>query len=180
MVKKEVLVRIQTLAIGCKKTKNGFTLLELLVVLMIIGISTTLIIINSDLSSTFIKKNSTYERTFNYLSEESILTGKIIGWYINENDEWSNYINFDGTSDNKSRITKMPSTNTISTNYKKTFKYFDGIEIDISKDSGQIPLIIFYPSGENSGGILKIFKSELIEEIIIKKNGTIETRISEY
>ena len=74
----------------------------------------------------------------------------------------------------------MPSTNTISTNYKKTFKYFDGIEIDISKDSGQIPLIIFYPSGENSGGILKIFKSELIEEIIIKKNGTIETRISEY
>ena len=52
---------------------------------------------------------------------------------------------------------------------KKTFKYFDGIEIDISKDSGQIPLIIFYPSGENSGGILKIFKSELIEEIIIKK-----------
>ena len=112
-------MRIQTLAIGCKKTKNGFTLLELLVVLMIIGISTTLIVINSDLSSTFIKKNSTYERTFNYLSEESILTGKIIGWYINENDEWSNYINFDGTSDNKSRITKMPSTNTISTNYKK-------------------------------------------------------------
>lgn len=56
MVKKEVLVRIQTLAIGCKKTKNGFTLLELLVVLMIIGISTTLIVINSDLSSTFIKK----------------------------------------------------------------------------------------------------------------------------
>ena len=74
----------------------------------------------------------------------------------------------------------MPSTNTISTDYKKPFKYFEGIEVNNSKDSRQIPLIIFYPSGENSGGILKIFKSELIEEIKIKKNGTIETRISEY
>ena len=46
---------------------------------------------------------------------------------------------------------------------------------DLSK-----PLIIFYPSGENSGGVISISSSNFIQEITINNNGKIETKIIEY
>ena len=64
--------------------------------------------------------------------------------------------------------------------YKKTFKSFDGAIIDFQNYDKNIPLIIFYPSGENSGGIINIFLNEYTQKITINKNGKIVSQIISY
>ena len=76
-------VRILTLEIGCNKTIRGFTLIEILVVLLIIGIASSLLVLNAGLSDSVSTNKKSFENTFNYLAEESIITGNPIGWYAN-------------------------------------------------------------------------------------------------
>ena len=42
-------------------------------------------------------------------------------------------------------------------NFKKSFKSFDGSEIDFDLYDEELPLLLFYPSGESSGGHINIF-----------------------
>jgi hypothetical protein len=64
---------------------------------------------------------------------------------------------------------------------EKIFKSFDGnvYEID-DKSNKKSPLIVFYPSGENSGGLLKIKRQDFIQIIHIGKNGVIEIEKADY
>ena len=56
----------------------------------------------------------------------------------------------------------------------------DGTLIELEEIQTKSPLMIFYPSGENTGGILKIFFSEYEQVIIINNNGKIESKINKY
>ena len=69
------------LEIGCnnKGYRSGFTLIEILVVLIIIGITSTLITLNFSTFDLIEKKANSFQKTVSYLTEESIITGKIIG-----------------------------------------------------------------------------------------------------
>ena len=64
--------------------------------------------------------------------------------------------------------------------YRKTFKSFDGSFLELDKDSLDKPLLIFYPSGENSGGVINIYFSEYEQEITINSNGKVQIEIISY
>ena len=42
------------------------------------------------------------------------------------------------------------------------------------------PLLVFYPSGENSGGIIDIYYEEYIQRIVINNNGKINNEVVNY
>ena len=76
------------LAIGCNN-KKGFTLIEILIVLLIIGITTTLITLNFNSISSIEKQQNSYEETISFLTQESIVTGHIIGFYVDDSDQYA-------------------------------------------------------------------------------------------
>ncbi|NCX34951.1 MAG: type II secretion system protein, partial [Proteobacteria bacterium] len=68
---------------GCNNNKKGFTLIEILVVIVLISIASSLIFINFNSVVSVAKNQSTFTKSFSYLSEESIVSGNIIGWHAN-------------------------------------------------------------------------------------------------
>jgi prepilin-type N-terminal cleavage/methylation domain len=81
------------LAIGCNSnTSKGFTLIEILVVLLILAISLTLIILNFSSLNSIEKQVKSFEYTFDVLSQESILTGNIVAWYYDSEGEYAAYL----------------------------------------------------------------------------------------
>ena len=60
---------------GCSSNKyqKGFTLIEILIVLVIIGISTTLITLNFSSLKSIESQINSFEKSVNFLTEESIL-----------------------------------------------------------------------------------------------------------
>ena len=85
MVLRVVMGKIQTLATGCSKNSRGFTLIELLVSIIIIGLVSSIIFINSSVLDSLEKNTGALKNLFNYLSEESMLSGSMIGFYAKNN-----------------------------------------------------------------------------------------------
>ena len=86
-----------TSATGCNKSSRGFTLIEILVVLIIIGIASSLIFLNFSSASSISKNQSSFQNAFNFLTEESIITGNIIGWHANNENEFSYILDYKNT-----------------------------------------------------------------------------------
>ena len=86
---KEDLEMILTSVIGCNNLKRGFTLVEILVVLVVIGIASSLIFLNFSSVTSISKNQSTFTKFFHYLSEESIITGHVIGWHADNDNQFS-------------------------------------------------------------------------------------------
>ncbi len=170
--------RIQTLEIGCSSPRKGFTLIEVLVVLIIISIATSLLVINMTTVSSLDKQKTSFTKTFNFLTEESIVTGNIIGWYANEKTDASYFLN-ENDIPMKNKILGQPSHWEELNAFKKIFKSFDGTIYEFN-NKNSLPLLIFYPSGENSGGIISIYFNNNIQEITINYNGKIESKIINY
>ena len=82
---REVQVKMQTSVIGLNK-KPGFTLIELLIVIVIIGIMSSILLLNTNIINV---SNSprTLEESFSEISQESIIRGKVLGWYANTNEQ---------------------------------------------------------------------------------------------
>ena len=169
----------QTSAIGCNEQSKGFTLIEILVVLIVIGIASSLIFLNFSSATSISKNQSSFENAFKFLTEESILTGNVIGWHADSQNEYSYFIDhkniFSENLDNPYAI----NWNDLS-QYRKTYKSFDGAFIDIENYKENSPLLIFYPSGENSGGIINIFLNDYAQQITINTNGKIISEIISY
>ena len=160
--------------IGCNNSLKGFTLIEILVVLIVISLATSLMVINFSSVASIQNQNTSLNQTFNYLSEESIVTGKIIGWVANKNIDnaytlTNDYELKDPIEGHISHWKKLQGN-------RKTFKSFDGSINEIDDDYSE-PLLIFYPSGENSGGILYIYFNDYTQELIVGKNGKIQSNI---
>ncbi|MAV83236.1 MAG: hypothetical protein CMI90_07235 [Pelagibacteraceae bacterium] len=173
------LVRTQISVTGCNNFKSGFTLIEILVVLVVIGVTSSLIFLNFSSAVSISKNQSTFSKSFNYLSEESIITGDVVGWHANNENQFSYFL------DNKNQIlTKIENPFLRNwqnlANYKKTFRSSDGSEIDFELYDSNIPLLIFYPSGESSGGFINIYFDEFIQKIEINSNGNITSQIINY
>ena len=179
MVWRVELVKTQTSVTGCNNIKRGFTLIEILVVLVVIGIASSLIFLNFSSVVSISKNQSTFIKSFNYLSEESIITGNVIGWHANNENQFSYFL------DNENQILSNIDNPFLRnwknlTNYKKTFKSSDGSEIDFELYEESLPLLIFYPSGESSGGFINIYFDEYIQKIEINSNGNITSKIVNY
>ena len=89
---KEDLVRMLMLETGCsnKQYQTGFTLIEILVVLIIIGITSTLITLNFG-TLIQLKKANSFQKGISYLTEESIV-GNIIGLYLSSDNQFAKYL----------------------------------------------------------------------------------------
>lgn len=169
----------QILEIGCNNSKKGFTLIEILVVLVLIGITSSLIFLNLNSVVSVNKNQSTFIKSFSYLSEESIVSGNIIGWHANNDRQFFYFLE---SNNNKVNEIKNPYSNNWQNlnDYKRTFKSFDGSEFDFEFYDDNKPLLIFYPSGESSGGFINIFFDEYIQKIEINTNGKITSQIIDY
>mgnify|MGYP001591797845 FL=1 len=174
----EELVRILILEIGCSNKFKGFTLIEVLVVLVIIGITSSLLFLNISLADTVSKNKASLNNLFNYLSEESIITGNLLAWHANDKQDLIYIVDYQ--MEEKKLLDNVQSPWKNFSSNSKTFRYFDGSIIQLNENDLNIPLIIFYPSGENSGGIISIPSSDFIQEITINNNGKIETKIIKY
>ena len=117
------------------------------------------------------KQTSGIEDSINFLTEESIITGKIIGLFVDPETQYALYLSNDN---GKNLVKNFPNKGWDQNNsLKKTFQFLDGSIIEIGEKKYEIPLIIFYPSGENSGGVLNIYHEDYIQRVSIKNNGKI-------
>ena len=177
---REDLVKMLILEIGCnnKQYRSGFTLIELLVVLIIIGITATLITVNFNSLNSIEKQSNSFQRTVNFLTEESIITGNEIGLYLSSNKQFAEYL----TDDNKNKIDSNYKNAFWSetSSLRKTFKFEDGSIIELNDQMLELPMMIFYPSGENSGGQIDIYHSNYIQRLVIFSNGKITDEIISY
>ena len=82
---REVQVKMQTSVIGLNK-KPGFTLIELLIVIVIIGIMSSILLLNTNIVN-ISSSPRTLEESFSEISQESIIRGKVLGWYANTNEQ---------------------------------------------------------------------------------------------
>ena len=165
---------------GCNSNKyqKGYTLIEIIVVLIIIGISTTFITLNFSTLKSVDSKINSFEKSVNFLTEESIVTGNIIGWHLNSNKQFANYI-----FDNENKEIDYDFDNSFFneiTSLRMTFRFEDGTIIEIDEIQRDSPLMIFYPSGENSGGEIDIYHNDYIQRIVIKNNGKVINEVIRY
>ena len=165
---------------GCsnKQYRTGFTLIEILVVLIIIGITSTLITLNFGTFDSIEKKANSFQKTVSYLTEESIITGNIIGLYLSSDNQFAKYLSEETQNEIDPSYKNTYWSDTPS--LRKTFKYVDGSIIELDNKMQDSPVIIFYPSGENSGGQIDIYNSSYIQRIIIFSNGKTKDEIISY
>ena len=167
------------LVTGCNNSNKGFTLIEILVVLIIISIASSFIFINLSSIESVSKNQSSFNKSFNYISEESIITGSIIGWHANNDKEFFYSIDTDNQIISNIKNPYQSNWDNLKS-YKKTFKSPNGLEIDFDLYEENIPLILFYPSGESSGGVINIFLNDYIQEIEINSNGKVASKNITY
>ena len=74
---REEQVKMQTLVIGLNK-KLGFTLIELLIVIVIIGLMSSILLLNTNIVN-ISNSPKTLEENFSEISQESIIRGKVLG-----------------------------------------------------------------------------------------------------
>ncbi|MBR52074.1 MAG: hypothetical protein CMD58_06135 [Gammaproteobacteria bacterium] len=152
---------------------KGFTLIELLTVMMIIGIATTLLLLNSNIINSYEAKSNSIENTINLLSQESILTGYEIGWFVNSEENYAAYLI---DKNKKEKIKNFDISLMIKNNAEKiVFIYQDGTQINLNKENNNLPILVFYPSGENSSGILEIYHKDYVEKLSILSNGELNS-----
>ena len=166
-VLKGVQVKMQILGIG--KTKPAFTLVELLVVLLIIGLASSIIFLNiSSFSNNSLK--SPIEESIYLIKEESILTGEIIALSLSDSQQQWSIISRDG---NKKIIKKNTFNWGQLQSFTKTVETSSGSRVLLDNEMSLEPVIIFYPSGENTGAKLYFETIDKKLEIIISKNGKV-------
>jgi prepilin-type N-terminal cleavage/methylation domain-containing protein len=178
MVWRADLVRTLISVTGWNNTR-GFTLIEILVVLVVIGIASSLVFLNFSSAISISNNQSTFTKSFNYLSEESTITGDVIGWHANNENQFSYFIDSENQIISAIENPYLSNWQDLS-NYKKIFKSSDGSEIDFEMYDKEVPLILFYPSGENTGGFINIFFDNYIQKIEFHTNGTITSQIIDY
>ena len=175
-----VQVKIPTLVTGCNSTKKGFTLIEVLVSIIIIGLVSSIVFINFSVVESFEKNTTSLKEKFNYLSEESMLSGSMIGWYADNKNSKAFYLENSGKKI-PSKNVFLPDSNWNDWEYKKKiFISPEGIEFSIEDELSTKPLIIFLPNGQNTGGILNIEFDSKLYSIYVDKNGIITSTYEKY
>ena len=90
-------------------------------VIIIIGLISSIVFINSNVVNSFERNTSSLKNLFQFLSEESMLSGSIIGWHSSNNQSIAYYLDNSGKRANDKKI-KIPKSNWNNwAPYKKIF-----------------------------------------------------------
>ena len=166
---------MQTLVIGLNK-KTGFTLIELLIVIVIIGLMSSILLLNTNIINV---SNSprTLEESFSEISQESIIRGKVLGWYANTNEQAVYEIANEDTEIISKPIYSYTWNEFIE--FEKEIETSDGLKFKLSNDDLDLPYILFYPSGETTGAKFTFYNNHQKYNFILTLGGEF-LRIDEF
>ena len=152
---------------------RGFTLLELLIVLILIGLISTVLVINSPFLERYNKESAgSYIEFIQFLSEESTLTKKTIAWFVTNEKQSINYFKDNNWHSQQVEAAYFPviQNNTLFTDASgKVFMWVEKVDT---------PFLIFYPSGESSGGMIEFNKLDQRISSTIDNFGSMSTHIN--
>ena len=164
---KEEQVKMQTLVIGLNK-KPGFTLIELLIVIVIIGLMSSILLLNTNIVN-ISNSPKTLEENFSEISQESIIRGKVLGWYANTNEQAVYEI-----TNEEVQITPKPIYNYTWNefiDFEKEIETSDGLKFKLSNDDLDLPYILFYPSGETTGAKFTFYNNNQKYNFVLTHGG---------
>ena len=164
---KEEQVKMQTLVIGLSK-KPGFTLIELLIVIVIIGLMSSILLLNTNIVNTS-NSPKTLEENFSEISQESIIRGKVLGWYANTNEQAVYEITNEETGIISKPIYRYTWHEFID--FEKEIETSDGLKFKLSNDDLDLPYILFYPSGETTGAKFTFYNNNQKYNFVLTHGG---------
>lgn len=164
---KEEQVKMQTLVIGLNK-KPGFTLIELLIVIVIIGLMSSILLLNTNIVN-FSNSPKTLEENFSEISQESIIRGKVLGWYANTNEQAVYEITNEETGIISEPIYSYTWYEFID--FEKEIETSDGLKFKLSNDDLDLPYILFYPSGETTGAKFTFYNNNQKYNFVLTHGG---------
>ena len=164
---KEEQVKMQTLVIGLNK-KPGFTLIELLIVIVIIGLMSSILLLNTNIVN-ISNSPKTLEENFSEISQESIIRGKVLGWYANTNEQAV----YEITNEETGIISKSIYSYTWYEfiDFEKEIETSDGLKFKLSNDDLDLPYILFYPSGETTGAKFTFYNNNQKYNFVLTHGG---------
>ena len=164
---KEVQVKMQTSVIGLNK-KSGFTLIELLIVIVIIGLMSSILLLNTNIVNVS-NSPKTLEENFSEISQESIIRGKVLGWYANTNEQAV----YEITNEETGMISKSIYSYTWYEfiDFEKEIETSDGLKFKLSNDDLDLPYILFYPSGETTGAKFTFYNNNQKYNFVLTHGG---------
>ena len=172
---KEEQVKMQTLVIGLNK-KPGFTLIELLIVIVIIGIMSSILLLNTNIINVT-NSPRTLEESFSEISQESIIRGKVLGWYANTNEQAVYEIANEDTEIISKPIYSYTWNEFIE--FEKEIETSDGLKFKLSNDDLDLPYILFYPSGETTVAKFTFYNNNQKYNFVLTHGGEF-LRIDEF
>ncbi len=164
---REVQVKMQILETGSNK-KQGFTLIELLIVIFIIGLMSSAVLLNTNILN-FTNQPKNLAENFSEISQESIIRGKVLGWYANTNEQAVYEIANDGAQTNSKPIYNYSWNEFID--FEKEIETSDGLKFRLSNDDLDLPYILFYPSGETTGAKFTFYKNNQRYNFVLTHGG---------
>ena len=158
---------MQTLVIGLNK-KPGFTLIELLIVIVIIGLMSSILLLNTNIVNVS-SSPKTLEENFSEISQESIIRGKVLGWYANTNEQAV----YEITNEDTEIISKPIYSYTWNEfiDFEKEIETSDGLKFKLSNDDLDLPYILFYPSGETTGAKFTFYNNNQKYNFVLTHGG---------
>ena len=140
----------------------GFTLLEILIVIALIALTSTIVVSNSSFLDRYSADQiPTYQDFIEYLSEESALKKKKVAWFIGsqsqsaqffENNQWN-------PLDIKEDFYPIIHLDVI-------FKDYTGVSFNINDETND-PFITFDPIGRSSGASIEFYNQDIATVMII-------------
>lgn len=151
--------------------QKAFTLIEVVIVMVIIGLSLSLVSLNFKVLDSLSSKDQ-LKLAFSDLHEKSILLGTTLSCYISEDE----ILVFKHQSNNSKEALHFPQLNKAWQGFNKEKAELvldNGKLIEITQETSSHP-IYFFPTGESSGAILRIYANEYIQNIVISQNGELQ------
>ena len=165
--------RMLTLETGTKN--KGFTLIELIVVMLVVAIASSYLTLNLGIFESINQSDRSFEGDLGFMSEESMLIGSSILWHASL-DENKFYMIKNGKKYEREDLGERSSfRQRYSSDVMVSIQTGDGYKYQLNDEITSSPLITFYPSGENSGAEIVISDSKLLKTIHIKQNGEVSS-----
>ena len=153
------------------KSKYGFSLIELVLVMAIIGMLSTVVTFSLDVLHNPSNSDSFLEQNFNMISKLSLTKRKPIGWYASNSKQELYQLNSRGEKKIKLDSSEIDLYWEKYQDYNIQIKNFSGDIVVLDERLYQDPLIVFYPTGHISEAIINL-KLDLFEiSYLVNHNG---------
>ena len=111
----------------------------------------------------------TLEENFSEIAQESIIRGKVLGWYANTNEQAV----YEITNEETGIISKPIYSYTWYEfiDFEKEIETSDGLKFKLSNDDLDLPYILFYPSGETTGAKFTFYNNNQKYNFVLTHGG---------